>query len=184
MKKLAALVLAGVVCAASMNTAPAESLSAGEVDFGSFEAPSGGSEFVEVNLGATVISMAARLFEKEEPEVAKLLGGLHRVHVTAIGMDSENRLDLKKRAEKIRAELNSKGWERLVTARKQAKDVGIYLKSKSKEVIQGLAIIVMDGKDKAVFVNIVGDIHPDQISLLGEKLHIDQLKKLGRAEKE
>ena len=96
-------------------------------------------------------------------------------------MDSENRLDLKKRAEKIRAELNSKGWERLVTARKQSKDVGIYLKSKNKDLIQGLAVIVMDGKDKAVFVNIVGDIHPDQISLIGEKLHIDQLKKLGRA---
>ena len=31
-----------------------------------------------------------------------------------------------------------------------------------------------------MFVNVVGDIKPEQLALLGEKLHIDPLKKIGK----
>jgi len=42
----------------------------------------------------------------------------------------------------------------------------------------------MDGKGEAVFVNIVGEIKPEQLSMLADKFHIDPLKDFsGKAKK-
>ena len=113
--------------------------------------------------------------------MARLLGGLQLVRVTVIGLNDENRGDLEKRTQKIRKDLDSKGWERIVTAQKDDQDVGVYLRTHGKDSVQGVVVTVMEGKKQAVFVNVVGDIKPEQLSMLGEKLHIDPLKKAGRA---
>jgi hypothetical protein len=47
--------------------------------------------------------------------------------------------------------------------------------------VQGLAAVIIDGKEHAVFANIVGDIKPEKLALLGEKLNIDPLKQIGHA---
>ena len=160
-----------------------ETLPPGQVDFGKFSASDSAGQFVEVNLSGGLISLAARLVEKQEPEVAKLLNGLQLVHVNVIGLDANNRDGLEKRVQHIRKELDGKGWQCVVTAQKQEKDVSVFLKMRDKDAVQGLAVVAMDGKERAIFVNIVGDIHPEQLSLLGEKLHLDPLKKLGRSRK-
>jgi len=98
-----------------------------------------------------------------------------------IGLDDENRAEIEKRTQHIRKELDSKGWERVVTAQKKDEDVGVYLKTHGKDTVQGVVILVTEGKREAVFINIVGDIKPGQLALLGEKLHIDPLKKAARA---
>jgi hypothetical protein len=77
--------------------------------------------------------------------------------------------------------LEGKGWEKIVVAQKDGKDVNVYLKTNGKEAVQGLALVVMDGDRHAVFVNVVGDIRPEQLAMLGDKLHIDPLKNLGNS---
>ena len=86
---------------------------------------------------------------------------------------------MRKHFAKLRKDLSGKGWERIVAAQQKDKDVGIYLKISDKSEVQGLAAVVTDGDEHAVFVNVVGDIKPEQLALLGEKLHIDPLKKIG-----
>jgi Na+-translocating ferredoxin:NAD+ oxidoreductase RnfG subunit len=159
----------------------AEDLPPGQVDFGAFTAPTGGGEFVEVNLPPGLIALGASLVEKEEPEVAKLLNGLKRVRVNVIGLDEANRAEMQKRVQKVRNELSGKGWERIVVAQEKGQDVGIYLKMGDKGAVQGLVALVMDSKEHAVFVNVVGEIKPEQVTMLGDKLHLDPLKKIGRA---
>jgi len=68
-----------------------------------------------------------------------------------------------------------------VVAQQKDQDVGVYLKMTDKGAVQGLTAVVMDGKEHAVFVNVVGEIKPEQLALLGEKLHLDPLKNIGRA---
>jgi len=166
----------------AMNTALwAADLLPGQIDFGSFSPSTGGGEFVEVNLPSSLISLGARLVEKDEPEVAQLLNGIKLVCVNVLALDDDNRADIQKRAQKVRKELASKGWERIVVAQQKDQDVGIYLKMTDKGAVQGVTAVVMDGKEHAVFVNVVGDIKPEQLALLGEKLHIDPLKKIGHA---
>ena len=158
----------------------AESRPPGQVDFGKFSPPGSGGEFVEINLSSTLLSLAARFVEKEEPELAPLLSGLQLVRVNVLGLNDDNRADLEKRAQKIRRELDSKGWERIVTAQKQDQDVGVYLKTHGKDTVQGVVVLVTEAQRQAVFINIVGDIKPEQLAMLGDRLHIDPLKKVGR----
>ena len=159
----------------------AESPPAGYVDFGKFAPPTSGGEFVEVHIKSNLISMAARLVEKSEPDVAELIRGLQLIRVNVIGLDDENRAEMEKRIKKIRGELDAQGWERIVTAQKKDEDVGVYLKTRGADAVEGLVITVIEGNREAVLINIVGDIKPDKIAVIGERLGIEPLKKAGEA---
>lgn len=157
----------------------AEALPPGQVDFGTFSPPASGREFVEVNISGNVLSLATKFLEKDQPDVAQVLKGLQLVHVNVIGLDDQNRSDVEARVQNIRKDLEAKGWERIVKVQEKGQDVGVYLKTQNKDTVQGLAVVVIDGGKEAVLVNVVGDIKPDQLSMLGDKLNIDPLKKLG-----
>jgi hypothetical protein len=182
MKCMRIAVLAALFAAGALTfRVQADTLPPGQVDFGNFVPSKSGGEFVEVNLSSNLIGLAAKLVEKQEPEIGKILNGLHQVRVNVIGMDEGNRAELRTRVEKIRAELNTGGWERIVTVKQQDQDVGVYLKTHDKETVEGLVVTVVEGDKQAVFVNVVGNIKPEQLSMLGERFQIEPLKKIGEA---
>ena len=157
--------------------AGAAPLMPGQVDFGQFT-PASGAEFVDVNVPGSLITLAAKFVEKQEPDVAKLLNGIKMVRVNVLGLSDQNRAEVEARVKTVRSDLGSSGWERLVTVMNEGQDVGIYLKMDEKSAIQGLTVVVVEGKKQAVFVNIVGDIRPEQLTMLGERLQIEPLKHL------
>ena len=159
----------------------ADSPPAGYVDFGKFSPPTSGGEFVEVHIKSNLITMAARLVEKSEPDVAELIRGLQLIRVNVIGLDDGNRAEIEKRIKKIRSELDANGWERIVTAQKKDEDVSVYLKTRGSDAVEGLVITVIEGNREAVLINVVGNIKPDKIAIIGERLDIEPLKKAGEA---
>ncbi len=183
MKRLMPVIVGtATLCAVAAAALGAEGLPPGQVDFGAFSPPKGDGDYVEINVPLGLINLAARLVVKDQPEAAKVLSGLKLVRLNVIGLDADNRAELHQRAEKIRADLAGKGWEKIVTAQQHGQDATILLKMDDKGGIQGLVAVVLDGKkDHAVFANVVGDIRPEQLAMLGERLHIEQLKKLGNA---
>ena len=156
---------------------------AGYVDFGKFTPPSGGGQFVEVNIKSSLINIAARLAEKQEPEVASFLRGIQAVRVNVIGLDDANRAELGERLTKIRSDLDSKGWERIVTVQEKSQEVAIYIKQRGEEAVEGIVVTVLEGNKEAILVNVVGDIRPEKLAVLGEKFGIDPLKKIGEKTK-
>jgi hypothetical protein len=152
----------------------------GYVDFGKFTAPASGGEFVEVHVQSNLISMVARLAEKHDPEAAELLRGLHLVRVNVIGLDDSNRAEIEKRIQKIRADLDTRGWERVVTTQKKDEDVAVYVKTRGQEAVEGLVVTVIQGNREAVLINIVGDIKPEKIAVIGERFDIEPLKKVAK----
>jgi len=57
--------------------------------------------------------------------------------------------------------------------------VAVFVKTNEREGIDGIVVTVLDPNEKqAVFVNVVGDIKPEQIAALGKNLHIDPLAHL------
>lgn len=150
----------------------------GYVDFGKFIPPTNGGDFVEVNIKENLLSFAATIAQHHEPDAAALLRDLKSVRVNVIGLNDENRSDLTARVAKIRAELESQGWEKTVVAKQKDDDVNVYVKTGSGSAIEGVVITVISGNREAVFVNVVGKLDPTKIAQLGQKLGIDPLKKI------
>ena len=157
----------------------------GQVDFGKFTPPGDGGQFVEIQINSNLLSLAAQMVEKQEPDAAKLLRSVQLVHVNVVGLTDENRAEVEKRVRQIRHDLEAAGWDRNVTVQdKDGKDVGVYTKTRGSEALAGLTITVIDPKEQVVLVNIVGDIRPEQVAVLGEKLDIKPLKDVGAALKD
>lgn len=159
--------------------AATKDLGTGYVDLGTFSPPDNGGQFVEVKITSGLINIAARLIEQAEPEAAKLLRGIKLVRVNVIGLSKNNSTEISDRVKTIRSELEHDGWERVVAVREKKDDIGVYLKLRGDEAVEGVVVTVIEGNSEAVLVNVVGDIRPEQIAMIGERLHIDSLEKLG-----
>jgi len=173
MKKLIrSFVVTGTLCAALMSARAAEE--SGYVDWGKLS-PSGDGQFVEVNIKSNLIAMVAALTKKTEPEITDTILGLKQIRVNVLGLNKANRDDLTKRVADIREKLDKNGWERIVTAIEKNQDVGVFLKMKNAEAIEGLCVTVLEG-DQVVLVNIIGDIRPEKVASVGERFNIEPLK--------
>lgn len=168
--------------AAFATSARAAEPAPGYVDFGDITASKKG-EYVEVKLNGFLLHLAAKFAKHEDPAAAELLGGLSSVRVNVFGLDDDNRASALERVGNVRQQLEDKGWEKIVTVRgKHEEDVAVFVKHRGEEMIEGLVVTVIDGrKNEAVFVNIVGNIKPDQLAALSKHLHIDQLNVGGKA---
>jgi hypothetical protein len=174
---LNSLVAAGLLTVTGFGNASAAETSAGYVDFGAFSPSKNGSQFVEVNLSSGMIALAAGL-AKGEPEVAELLKGIEGVRVNVIGLNDENRESVLSKLSDIRASMDKSKWDRLVVAQEKNQDVSVYVKTKSGDTIEGVVVLVQQGAKQAVFVNVVGNVNPAKLGLLGQKFDIAPLKGL------
>ena len=152
--------------------------SVAQIDFGVFTPSASGGEFVEVHIRRNLIALAARLAEKAEPEVAKLIRGIELIRVNVVSLDESNRAEMEERVKTIRGKLDSQGWDRIVTVQSREEDVGIYLKVGADDAIEGIVVTVVEGTKEAVLVNIVGNLNPEKLAMIGERFHIEHLKKL------
>jgi hypothetical protein len=152
----------------------------GYVDFGPFAAGSD-TKFVEVNLQSGLLKFAAKIAAAQEPDAAELLKNIRHVRVNVVGLDESNKASTLARMESIRAGLEKKGWEKIVTARDPkatgSDDVVVFMKS-TDDAIQGIVVTVIEHQSTAIFVNVVGNIRAEELAKLGEKLDIKPLSKL------
>ncbi len=147
----------------------------GYIDLGKFT-PTAGAEFVEVNINSNLIAMVTNFAKKAEPEVAEILMGLKSIRVNVMGMNDKNREDITARVASLRAQLDKGGWDRVVTVMKDEDDVGVFMKTRGADVVEGLVVTVLNGNNQAVFVNIIGDIRPEKLATVGERFNIEPLK--------
>lgn len=151
----------------------------GYVDFGQLTPAASGGEFVEVNIPANLISMVSQLAGQDEPEIGELLGGLTRVRVNVVALDDNNRAQIQDRLAGIREKLTAQEWTKIVTVRNDHDNVDVFLKTKGEEAVEGIVVTVTEGDKKVVLVNIVGNIRPEQVALVGDRLNIEPLKQAG-----
>jgi len=177
--------LAIAVLAAGVGFNACAGLAPGQVDFGPFSPSGDGAEFVEIQIKSNLLSLAAQLVEKQEPAAAQLVRSVELVHVNVIGLTDANRAEVVKRVRQIRQDLDAQGWERnVVVQEKGGEDVGIYTKTRGDEALAGIVITVIEPKGEAVLINIVGNIRPEQVAVLGDKLDLKPLKEIGAALKD
>lgn len=152
----------------------------GLVNFGKFTKPTNG-ELVEINLSNDMIAMALQLAGKGQPDFVEALSGLHSIRVNVVGLDDQNREEVIARMKTVRDGLDAGGWQTIVSVQEKKENVGIYLKTRGKDAIEGVVVTVLEGRKQAVFINVAGDIKMDKFAALGDKLNIGALKKAAEA---
>ena len=146
----------------------------GYVDFGKLS--DGGEDSVEINIQGTLLSIVSKIAQKSEPEAAEILKNLTHVRVNVLKLNDKNRADVENRVKTMRAQLQAEKWERIVSVQEKKQDVGVYVKTRGEESIEGIVVTVIDGGKEAVLINVVGDIKPEQLSTVADKLNIEPLK--------
>jgi hypothetical protein len=168
------------VLAFSLVALGAQAATAGYVDIGKFK-PADGCQFVEVNLHAPLLKFASVFVDKEEPEVAALIRSVKHIRVNVVGYDESTRAETTERVEGIRRELEGQGWTQMVTVKQtdETEDVAVFVKMAADDSIDGIVVTVIDsGKRQVVFVNLVGNIKPEQVAMIGKRLNIEPLSNL------
>ncbi len=159
------LAVASLLFTASLRAADALP---GLVSFGKFTKPTNG-ELVEINLTSDMIAMAMQLAGKGQPEFTEALNGLHSVSVNVVGLDDQNRDEVTSRMKSVRAQLDASGWQPVVKVQEKKEDVGIYLKTRGSEAIEGVVITVLEGRKQAVFINVAGNLRERMIFNMSEE---------------
>jgi hypothetical protein len=174
----ALLVLAVAVTATAKDKAKATDYTKhpGYVDFNALEIFGEQEATIEVYLKQPMLNLLRKFIKDEDPELYDIFGKLQlvRVQVFDVTRDVADKFDTES-AKTVKI-LDEKGWEKVVRVFEDDQRVFVYLKpSEDYELIQGIVVIAMEGFEEAVFVNIVGDIHPDDISKLGGHFGVNEL---------
>ena len=144
----------------------------GEVNFDDLS-KAYGTPKVEINLSKALIGMVSALSKNEDPEIGEMLSKLEliKVRVFELGGDASTAINA---VEQMTQKIRKDNWEPIVSVNEEASKVQVFTKT-SNEVMDGLVVMVVDssgGTGEAVFINIVGEIDPNNISKVTESLNI------------
>ena len=136
------------------------------------------SESVTITLDSTLLGMAARFLDPNNPEDAaakEVLSGLQGIYVKSYTFESDFAYP-KADVERVRKQLSTPGWSRLVEVRskKEQADVDIYLSVSGNKAL-GLAIISTEPREFTI-VNIVGSVDLDKLHKLEGKFGVPNLE--------
>jgi len=141
----------------------------GYVDFGElgqlFGEPS-----VEIAVGASLLSLVSSLSAQEDPEASEMLKRLNgvRVNVYETSEMVEGAVDYVKG---VSSQLKKLGWESVVTVNTSDEQVRIFMKI-DDSLVQGITVMALED-DEAVFVNVIGNINPDELGKVMDRFDID-----------
>jgi hypothetical protein len=144
----------------------------GYVDFAAL-AKIGEEAKVEVNLKSPMLGLVSKFVGDDDPELREMLANLTLVRVRVYNLTPAIEKEFLTAGTETIRRLDKSGWERIVRVRDEGEHVDIYFKpSSNAEWIEGVLIIAVD--NEAVFVNIVGQIRPEDVGRIGEHFDIDE----------
>ncbi len=158
-------------------TAPIYAQTNGQIDFADLSSYYGEPK-VEINLSASLMKMIGSFADNEEdPEVGNILSSLESIKVRVYNLNGELE-KANSTIDRVSSELKSDSWETLVTVNDNEENQKVRIFSKSTDnVIDGVVVMVVSPEEsdggEAVFINIVGEIDPDEIAKVTETLDID-----------
>lgn len=162
--------------------APAAAQDRLDRDPGYFDLSAVGSWFqdepwLEVNIRGALLKLVAEASRYEDPELTDLLLKLKAIEVRGYELSRAQYDDIERRTSELARRLQDRGWDTLARVRERNERVDVYLKVHDGN-IAGMAVMVLEpgSDDGAVFVNIVGEIDPEQIGRIGAKFNIGPLQ--------
>jgi len=155
----------------------------GYFDFSVFESFAVEGETVDVSLDETLIHFTAASMEEDQPELAAALRKIKRVAVRTFAIDKNDTEEIKSQVAAVEQQLESESWTKVVRVMEKSEQVNVFIKS-SAGVIDGLAVMVFEFGDEAVFVNVMGEIDPQTLGKIMANIGALEDSELGEFLKE
>ena len=148
----------------------------GFIDVDQIEVWFGEEPKLEVNIHGALLNLVAEASRFEDPDLATMLKKLKGISVRGFDADGFDLQAVRAKTSEMSKKLKADGWETIVRVRDDDEYVDMYVKTQN-DVIAGMVVMVIDDDDEAIFVNIIGEIDPEQIGRLGNKFHFGGLSK-------
>jgi len=141
----------------------------GYVDFGELNNLFG-EPTVQISVGESLLGLVSSLSASEDPEAAELFKRLYGVRVNVFETEAmvDGAINLVK---DVSSQLSQQGWESVVTVNSQDEQVRVFMMIKDNQV-QGITVMALE-ETEAVFVNVIGDINPEELGRVMENFDID-----------
>lgn len=144
----------------------------GFVNFSDLDDLFGEDPIIEANIHGAILRLVAEAAELEDPELADLLRRVRGVYVRVFDLD---RLDLgtvRSYKDKVSRMLVEDGWDTVIAVRKRDEEVNMYVRLVDEEIAGMVVMSINHYDDETAFLNIVGDIDPEQIGRIGRKFGV------------
>lgn len=129
-----------------------------------------GEPRVMVNISGFLLKFMAAASKKEDPEAAALMRSLDAVRVNVYSTDGQLAAAQEQIAS-VKTILEKDGWQPVVQVKESDEEVQIFMKADDAGM-QGLSVMTVN-TEEAVFVNIIGDIDPSQLSMVMDQIDVD-----------
>ena len=131
-----------------------------------------------VNVKGALLNLVAEASRYEDPELYDLLRKLKSVQVRGYDLGWSEVREVQGRINTLAGRLEDEGWDTVVRVRDDEEDVHIHVRVDDGVIAGMVVMVVSPEEDETVFVNIVGQIDPEQIGRIGRKFDIDPLDEM------
>ena len=168
MKKWMTAALAAMLALPAMAQEDALKDLPGYVSFGELSSVYGEPK-VMINLGGTILKFVGAA-AKDDPEAAMIMSQLKGVRINVYSTEGNPAAALEQ-VNPVKGMLQSQQWEPIVQVNEDGEQAQIFLKMEG-EAMQGLTVMAVN-EEEAVFINIIGQLDPAQLSAVMDKFDID-----------
>ena len=140
----------------------------------------GGEGSFRISLYGPILRLVAEATRGEEPGFSELLSNLRAIRAEIFSPSDWQENDLRRRTVETARELERRGWQTVVEVRSGEGDLS-FIQTRTRpdgERIFGLAVMFVEPGGSAGFINIVGDVSPEELGRLGRTFDIEPLARL------
>lgn len=153
----------------------------GFVDFADLGIDAPGELTLGVSLSGPILRLVAEATRGEEPGFAELIDKLQGIFAKVYEVPEDERGAIDRIARSTVRRLESRGWHTVF----EVHDAGAssYLQVRTEgDLIQGLAVVFVEPDGTTGFINVVGNITPDEVGRIGRTFDIEALERFDAAE--
>lgn len=156
----------------------------GFVDFRELGVQAPGEVTLRVSLYGPLLRMVAEATRGAEPGFAELVDKLQGIFAQVYEVPANGREAVEQQARQTARVLESRGWQTVVEVREPggSGDTSYLQVRTDGERILGLAVMFVEPGGSAGFINVVGDITPEEVGRLGRTFDIDALDRFDAEE--
>jgi hypothetical protein len=141
----------------------------GLVDVSALSSPFGNTPTLEVDIQGPLLKLVAEASREEDAELADLLLRLHAIQVRGFSLTRGTFRAAEREAERVAQRMKDEGWNPVVNLRDTNRYVDMFV-LQNRATIEGMLLLVLDAETgETVFINIVGDIDPEEMGRIGSR---------------